>query len=101
VGYRLYESAFVGEDHGLYAVSEAELGEDVGDVGLDGCLLRNREAAISVLERPWAFDPATRYAGAQTVAATVPGARLLDAAWRGGIRRGSCPAAPTRRSRAT
>jgi len=32
------ESGFVGEDDGLDAVSEVELGEDPADVGFDGAL---------------------------------------------------------------
>ena len=35
---RAARAAFVGEDHGLHTVSKAELGEDVGHVGLDGRL---------------------------------------------------------------
>lgn len=39
---RVHEPGLVGDDHGLDAAIDAELGEDAADVGLDGARLEEQ-----------------------------------------------------------
>ena len=59
--------AFVGEDDGLDAVAEVELGEDAGDVALHGGLAEVEVAAISALDRPRARSRRTSSSRALSV----------------------------------
>ena len=63
----LDEVAFVSERDRLNAVSDAKLGDEPRDVGLDGASLTTSSAAISALESPFAISRQTSFAGRELV----------------------------------
>ena len=52
IAFGFNESSFVGQDHGLGAITQVEFGEDAGDVSLTVASETVRASAISVLDWP-------------------------------------------------
>jgi len=72
----VHEAGAIREGDGLDTVAEAELGEDVIDVCLDGRLARNSAPAISALERPPARSRST--SNSRAVSSSSSGGALRD-----------------------
>ena len=72
-GSRSGEAMLVGEDDGLRAAVEVELGQHVGDVLLDGAALQHESRARSALESPRAMSRSTSCSRGVSVSTRMSG----------------------------